>query len=146
MVQATIKDIIDGNLDQVDLSGIYIVRDGEHVLYVGRAVDVVQRLHDHIEKWASSAIGDVIHANAPQSLSWQVELMGAEECRSISISFAPLYEDLLIPISIESAERYMIRHYHPSLNTSNNPNPNRLPSHIKRYPVKIQVGATDDLF
>ena len=146
MIQATVKDLLQGELDHIELSGVYIVRDGEHVLYVGRSIDVIQRLHDHYEKWTSSAIGDVIHTNAPQPYTWQLELFEPEECRAIVASQYSKYNDTTNLIDIELAEVSTIVHYHPCLNTSNNPKPNRLPKHIKRYPVEIRPGATDNLF
>jgi len=149
MIQLTVRDLLRGKADEVAMSGVYMVRDGECVLYVGKSKDVISRLHDHMEKWTSHQLGDVIRINAPQSLSWQIELMEPEECRDIVKSIGERYqryEDTKLTIDMGFAEQSLIMHYHPCLNISNNVSPNRLPAHIKRYPVKIEVGATDNLF
>lgn len=146
MIQTTIQGLIQGELDYAEVSGVYIIRDGKDVLYVGRSKDTVNRLIEHIEKWTSSSIGNIIHINAPQSLSWQIELMKPEECRDIVKGVYKRYANPDNIIDIETAEESMIMYYHPCFNTSNNPNPNRTPSHIKRYQARLVVGATDNLF
>jgi predicted GIY-YIG superfamily endonuclease len=147
MVRLTVRDFLQGKADKVAISGIYVVRDEECVLYVGRSKDVVTRLYNHIEKWASHQLGDVIRINAPQSLSWQIELMEPEECRDIVKSIGyQRYEDTELTIDIELAEQSLIMHYHPCLNISNNVNPGRLHPHIKRYSVELEGGITDDLY
>lgn len=146
MIQATIRELVRGELDTIELSGIYIVRDGAHILYIGRSINVIDRLHQHIN--TASAIGDTIWLNRPQSLSWQIELMEPEECRSIAVEEGKsAFKDLRRPIGIESAERAMIKHYHPCINTANNPNRLPVPKHIKcGWIGQISVGATDNLF
>jgi len=144
MIQTTFKELLQGKLDTTDLEGIYVIRDGEHVLYVGRSTDVVERLHEHIENWPSSAIGDLFMLNRPQSYNWRIELMTPEECRPFLLSRSSMYEDARIPVGIEAAERAMILHYGPSMNGSLNLHPKPLPKHIKRH--EIEVGATDHLY
>lgn len=147
MIQTTVRELLQGKVDHLDLSGIYTIRDNEHILYIGRSVDVVQRIYNHIENWASSAIGNLIRTNRPHSYNWQIELREPEECREIAASIHPLYrENTTIPLTIESAELAMIEYHHPCWNTANNPNPTKLPSHIKRYESEIEAGATDNLF
>ncbi len=145
MIQTTIGRFLKGEVDQVWLSGVYVFRDGEHVLYVGRSKDVVKRVYEHIEKWSNSAIGNLVMLNKPQCLSWQIELLEPKECREFAIPFAPIYKDRDLEVPIETAEEAMIRHYGPCMNTQINVNPHKLPKHIKWIEVDL-AGITDNLF
>lgn len=147
MIQATVRDFARGKLDAINYEGhfIYIIRDREHVLYVGRSVDTVRRLYEHISptsRIASDEIGDLIWENRPASLSWQIELLTISDCMPFVKAQYPLWK--LDDCSMDMAEKVMIRLYHPSINKSNNPNPNPLPSHIKRQ--ALEIGLTDNLY
>lgn len=143
MIQTTVRAILHGDHNELTLNGIYLVRDGDCVLYVGRSFDVVERIIGHIEHWANSPLGDVIRINASASLAWQVELREPEECREV-VRQVFCHETEVI--AIETAERAMILSSHPCLNTANNVRPGRLADHIKRYPVELEPGITDNLY
>lgn len=146
MIKSTLRELMQGKLDNVDLSGVYLIRDKEHVLYVGRSIDVIERLQQHATSYVSSLIADLIHLNRPQSWDWQIELREPHECGEFVKLLYPDYKDT--EITIELAEQSMIFHYHPHANRSNNPNRSKKPVHIKDtndlFP--LEVGQTDNLY
>jgi hypothetical protein len=88
MIKATIGNLLDGQLDgHEDTLGcvIYVVRDGDLVLYVGKAAGVIGRLWSHLGEstwgWTGiSRLGRLIQANLPAARYWQIELMTGEDC------------------------------------------------------------------
>ncbi len=99
--------------------GIYIVRDGRLVLYVGKARKPRFRLWEHVHSSFAgvptpSPLGLLVMANEPESLRWRVEIIDSE------------WE------SIEQLERETIARLRPCLNRSDNPNARRLPKRYRR--------------
>lgn len=99
--------------------GIYIVRDGRLVLYVGKARRPRHRLWAHVHSSFAgvpipSPLGLLIIANEPESLRWRVEIIDAE------------WE------SIEQLERETIAKLRPCLNRRDNSNARRLPKRYRR--------------
>jgi hypothetical protein len=71
--------------DQIgDYSGhvIYLYRDDETVLYVGRSSDPINRLTEHMGmgRSAMSRLGRLIHKHMPQSLDWSLEIYTLADC------------------------------------------------------------------
>lgn len=144
-MKVTVRDLLQGKLDNLDFSGIYVFRDNDCVLYAGQSKDVITRLYEHIENWAKSCVGDIVRMNRPQSYSWQIELIDPNDCRELVVPFAPLYEDPNKNVSLDAAERAIIRYYGPCLNTTYNRNPHKLPERIK-WLGELEVRLTDNLF
>lgn len=138
MIQITVRDIFNDNFTNVPDEGIYIFRDGEHVFYVGQSIDIGRRLHEHL--LSTAQVGDLVRLNWPKSLSWQVEIMTVEECQPYVLREYPKSTSMWL----DTAERVLIRYYHPSLNGKLNFSPSKLPAHIKRR--ELEPGATDNLY
>lgn len=134
MIQSTIGDLLDGELDarfesilddfakgvikDLPIYRLYVVRDGDTVFYVGQAGDVVDRLYGHLGQgswsWATgmSELGKLIKANLPTSRDWRIELYTIGE---LGVNGVDLAEEALIDI------------LRPCLNRALNRNPSALP-------------------
>lgn len=138
MIQITIKDVLDGKIADIPERGIYIFRDGDCVLYVGKSIRVATRLKEQLQ--SISALTDLIEINKPSSLFWQIEVMTVEECYPYALKEHPKG----VYLTLDTAEGVIIRHHQPCLNGSLNLNRGRLPAHIKRR--ELIPGETDDLY
>lgn len=67
---------------------LYVIRDGDTILYVGLSRDPFYRLREHMglgDEYAApepSRIGDLIIRFLPDSLSWTVDLYQLTDCTS----------------------------------------------------------------
>lgn len=138
MIQITIKDVLEGNIAGIPDQGIYVFRDGDCVLYVGKSIHVLTRLKEQLR--SISALTDLIEANKPSSLFWQIEVMTVEECRLYALKERPNG----VYLNLDTAEGVIIRHHQPCLNGSLNLNRGKLPAHIKRH--ELIPGETDNLY
>lgn len=161
MIRATIGELLDGQLDgyeSVNECIVYVVRDGDVVLYVGKAVRVIERLWSHLGTgsygWTGiSQLGVLIQANLPMARRWSLELMTGEDClsvlqectgnkyftgangsgyllvKSISLDDGVRLEQRLAATNAEELESELIRVYHPCLNSAGNLKPTPLPDH-----------------
>ncbi len=59
-------------------AGIYVVADGETVLYVGRSTDCAKRIVGHCG-WHWSSLGQLIEDNEEDSFDWKVRFYAPEE-------------------------------------------------------------------
>ena len=126
---------------------LYVVRDGETVFYVGKTRQIEARLALHLEH--RSLIGTLITRNKPQSDAWQVDLIAAEDCQDIVRAIFPPVKDISADevaaffghpppdspraVSVEKAERALIRFLHPCLNAIHNIEPGRLPERYREH-------------
>ena len=108
MITATIGELLSGKLDKMDTGGhyLYLVRDGETILYVGKSRDVIERLRGHLGDggwvfYGPSQLGEMIRVNLPQSRGWEVVLLTPADCGAGDI---------------DDAEEELIAHYNPHLN------------------------------
>ena len=91
MISTTVDGLVNEKIRREDVFDcvVYIVRDADLVLYVGKSeANVVDRLLSHIGEgdfgWTgTSSLGRLIKANMPESGDWQIELLTPEECLSI---------------------------------------------------------------
>ena len=79
MIQTTMQAIFGETIASQQLQGhyLYLVRDEEVVLYVGQALNPVERLESHIGlRWgrSKSLFGELFERSCPGSLDWRVEL------------------------------------------------------------------------
>jgi len=120
MITVTLREILSDEYDEPDYgSTVYVIRDGETVFYVGRTIDhIANRLWRHLvlpiskgaQVWGGSRLGRLIHANAPESTSCQVNILpGADEVATI-------------------------RKLRPCLNVTYNKRPSELPSQYRKSP------------
>lgn len=155
MVSITVEDFLRGNVKALtkdyelyELFQIYIIRDGESVLYVGRAVNVLKRLREHIGSSKQSSldyIGDLVWANMPASKQWQIEVLTIEDCMPmVREQYQAYRNDISLLASAKTAEQALITFYQPSANERNNPNGQALPGHIKEPPLTL--GMTNDAY
>jgi len=163
MVKATIGDLLDGQLDGHEDTReciIYVVRDGDIVLYIGKAIRVIERLRSHLGSgtwgWTgTSQLGELIKANLPVARTWQIELMTGEDCllalenctgykyltgpdgigylllKSTFLENGMRLEERLTATNVEELECELIRAYHPCLNSACNLEPTPLPGHYQ---------------
>lgn len=149
MITTTVRDYLDGKLKGIEIEGVYIFKDNDYVLYVGKSVNIVKRLGQHLKpknKLMASGIGAVVWLNAPLSLNWKLELMTPEDCRPYATEQRPIYKDPDRKLSISNAEYAMIYHCQPYFNGSNSLTKKPLPNHIRTIFDDIEAGATDKLF
>lgn len=147
MRAVTIEELFAGKLD--DLSGdhqMYVIRDGAYVLYIGRSVDIVRRMYEHLsprQRLLADEIGDLFWENKPESLLWQVEAWTLEDCIPIVSQRYPRYSRGSLP-DVSTAEGELIAYYHPCVNVMTNVAPSPLPEHMKTY--TLPPGKTNHLY
>lgn len=167
LLDGTLNDLNTGD------HHLYVVRDGDVIFYVGRSHDVVERLLAHMGKgwWGwqgTSSLGELVGYNQPESLAWQIELLTPGDCGIDPLmgkgvtkdewdngpfpEFArlfpwdesmeqgrPWYNDA----QIHQAERSLIAHSHPCLNSTYNNAPGELPERYKRAKPDLATTASD---
>lgn len=100
MITSTVGDLADGRLDDLDTRGhrLYLVRDGETVLYVGQSRDPIDRLFGHFGygTWGMrgpSRLGQLIMANLPEARAWVIDILTPADCEPIMQASRPgIYE------------------------------------------------------
>ena len=126
-----VADILHGKLaEEPHRRGIYIVRDGDIVLYVGKTERGVSRsVLKHCGIGADGAppdqLGQLIIENAPESGNWQVEFLSPKNC-------APYVGRSFMKIDIHNAERAIINHFRPCLSDTKDTNLPGLPERYRR--------------
>jgi hypothetical protein len=143
MLRLTIEDALNGMNDTVDHC-LYLYRDGETVLYIGRSTSPLERLQEHLGRGAYtrqiSPLGTLILAHLPTSLTWRIELRTVAECEELVRHYRPeCYEWYLQQMrkhltreASEVAEEALIEHYRPYLNIMGNRQGQILPERYKR--------------
>ncbi len=131
MLQISMKDALDEDTYQdAKHHYLYLYRDGETALYVGRSYDPIERLRQHMGQGraiAADQVGDIIQDNLPASLAWTVELFTLADCLPLVARYMPgshqHYTACLDRPEQQQelakvAETAMIDHYRPCLNGS----------------------------
>jgi hypothetical protein len=100
MIQTNINTALAGNVGDAAYHVIYLYRDGDTVLYVGRSADPLQRLTEHLGLTGiASRLGDTITDNMPASLEWTLELYTLADCLPLVEQYRPglalFYRELL---------------------------------------------------
>jgi len=128
MFTQTVGDILQGRGMQSGFPCVYIVRDGDKILYVGKTrKSVAERIQQHCAYYSdpshASQLGKFIQKNIPESYSWVVETLSIKECLiSIKEGF-PNVET----VNYAEAEIGMILICRPYLNIMNNTRGKPLP-------------------
>lgn len=82
----TIGDIRRGETSGVPLSRVYVIRDGDEVLYVGKSKNAITRVESHlgIGQWGWRNCGTVLseHLRTATSDSFTVELFDSRDVKS----------------------------------------------------------------
>lgn len=140
MITLTIAEALKSAQEPED-HYLYIYRDGEAVFYVGRSINPLERLLQHLGRekpYFPDAVGMVIWDNLPASLAWSVDLYTLVECvpyvaqhklAALSAFQRELAQAPYSKQSVAIAEDALIRAYQPYLNvqgrTYHNPLPDR---------------------
>ena len=123
MLTYTLAEFLENDADEGDAT-IYVVRDGNSVLYVGKATRGVQNrwlafpsshiAHMDENTWiGNSNIGRTIQENLPLSRNWEIDLYTAIECKDVIFNHLQNYNDRLTSL----AEIAMIQTLKPYLNS-----------------------------
>lgn len=132
VIRTTIRDVVHGDWNKIDPNNeplcVYVVRDEDAVLYVGRSVDPFNRLLEHFGdslRGSNARIGTFYKDFKHEADSWIIEMYSREECEKIVKEKC---------INANRAEVMMILHFKPCLNHMNNDNPSPLPEkYMSRY-------------
>src|SRR5215470_20082149 len=93
MKSIPVKDLLDGLLDiEDDLYYIYVVRDSQEVLYVGKSVNPEQRLYEDFGvSWrsAGSSLYPFYEQNREIASEWEVELYTLGDCEQYVVQHFP---------------------------------------------------------
>lgn len=117
MVTLTLGEILENKGPaQVYRPGIYVIREGELVIYVGKSErSVGERIQQHCTPrrftGALDALGDFVQTCLPESLRLTVDVLSVKDCNQIIGSHAK---------SEREVEPAMISHYSPHLNATYN--------------------------
>ena len=129
MITMTFQKFRDTEWDEGD-TVLYVVKRGPETLYVGISERGIWNRwfapRGHMprniygERFWTSHIGEAVAKHAPQSDKWIVELWSLEDCRKF-------FQSHNIPnISLRYAEKLMIDHLRPRLNSMSAPYPKKL--------------------
>ena len=88
MIVSTMQAVLDETITSQQLQDhyLYLVRDQEVILYIGQALNPVERLESHIGlRWrrSKSPFGELFERNRPGSLEWKVELYRLADCADL---------------------------------------------------------------
>lgn len=135
MLTLTVKDVTSGAMYEMegaqDPHCIYVVREGDVILYVGRSTDPFRRLEEHFGvalRSSGGSIGPIYKQFKSEAVHWTIDLYTLEECKETSAGRCA---------DVADAERDMIRHFSPCLNERNNPNPSQMPEKYTRMPQDL---------
>jgi hypothetical protein len=123
MLTIPVPNILDRSYpDTEEPYHIYVIRDADTILYIGKSVDPIQRLEEHFHmSWRSSGadIGMFYEQFQRYASDWSVDLYTPKECETVTSQDCCKTMDL--------AEVAMIKHFHPCLNCHYNSQPSPLP-------------------
>lgn len=143
------KSWIELNPDEIKYC-IYLIRDKDAVLYIGRSQNPIERLEQHFGNHnyfsGKSNIGWYYRKYRSLAVSWAIDLYTVEECRTRLKDFLLQKGYILDRVDMQISEMVMIEYFHPSLNIHNNPNPSRLPKQYDHPLFQLKPGATDNLY
>lgn len=134
MITLTIQEVRD-SMEKTQWHCVYVYRDKDTYLYIGRSVHPCERLREHLGETTSyplsDSVGDIIIDNMPESLHWTVEIWALQELRP------DLYQEALktdkLDQLVNDLEEYLIGHFKPHLNVLGRNYRNPLPDrYIKR--------------
>lgn len=148
MLQLTVQDILTKSIDELEALDpnclgycIYLIRDVESTLYIGRANDPIERLMQHFGRTyrsSGASIGPFYQQHKDLSAYWIIDIYTLEECEQV------LKQELRRGGS-PYAERLFIQHFRPCLNGTYNPNPSPLPERYQRRKLNLDNNAVDVL-
>lgn len=113
MLTITLGKILDNNAPSMAFRpGIYVIRENDTVLYVGKSErSVGQRIQEHCTprrfSGALDALGAFVRDTMPNSLELEVDILSVAECNTIVKALAKTEKEI---------EPLMIRHFRPILN------------------------------
>jgi hypothetical protein len=130
MLQLTMNEALERE-DIAREQRIYIYRDQETILYVGRSIHPFQRLQEHLGNgvYISSpdAIGQLILDNRPDSLTWTIEIQTLQELASSNEYDLAIQSNTLASLA-EDIEGDVIYRLKPCMNLIGAHNRNKTPA------------------
>lgn len=128
MISLTLKDVLDGNVPDEYISGVYVWIDhNNQVLYVGESLNIPERFSAHMgcAGWKSkSMVGTIAIDNIPLALQWTILLYSIEDCRAYyparMLAFA-IYHPPTDNLIIKMAENALIAELDPCHNEIGKP-------------------------
>jgi predicted GIY-YIG superfamily endonuclease len=140
LITIKVQDILTKDTDTIDPTCepfcIYVVREEATALYIGRSKDPIYRLWQHFNQRGGAGLGIFYQEYKDESLEWDIDLYTVAECET------------LLQTRLQEAwkaELSMIEHFHPSLNSNNNPNPGKLPGRYQKRKLNLDNNAVDVL-
>lgn len=139
MLTYTLADFLETDIDEGQAT-VYVVRDDETVLYVGKATAGIRerwlggRPHMTVNGfgWQGwSAIGCTIAEHYPDSRTWQIDLYAKEECSAVVLKHFPYYETP----TTEAAELALIQELRPLFNVASTGYDREIPGKFRRGPA-----------
>lgn len=136
MFSISLNDFLDDETDFIDDGTddqweIYVVRDDEVVLYVGRSAHPPLRMQQHLgmDSWGKSPdlLGRLLLSNVPGVKDVRIEFYTCDECRS----FQPEWSTNNRTWRAGIAEQAAISALRPCLNVSCNVEPTPLPERFR---------------
>lgn len=147
MITITVQDILTRDWQDIDPQDepfcIYVIREDTTVFYVGRSNSPLDRLQQHFDtstltRGSGSLLGPFYKRYKDMAASWHIDLYTLEDCEH-------LLARKLIRGGSPYAERYMIQHFHPCINGTNNPDPSTLPERYQKRKLNLDDNAVDYL-
>lgn len=127
MLTTTIGDALNNHYTLREAYGVYIVRDGSTVLYVGKTErsSIVMRFQRHLGEGLDqriSLLGELILKHQPRSNRWSLEVLTLADCNAFLEQ-----HDQMRRRKLKTAEAALIKFHRPCLNKQGNPDPEPLP-------------------
>jgi hypothetical protein len=136
MITITIRELCqwdrDGEAPEfVGPYSIYRFRDGDFILYVGKTErNIAERLWEHIGLGGQTQLTPLIEDNIPESLDWQVDLYTVTDCFPFIKEY--LAAKVMEEWDVALAEKALIMHSSPAINSTLNYHPTELPERYTR--------------
>ena len=132
MYQQAIGKILQGRGMRSSFRCVYVVRDKDKNLYVGKTRNsITTRINQHCATYTSpkeaSLLGKIINRNIPESYDWVVDVYTLEECLVAIQEKYPHVEK----VDHDEAELGMILIIKPTLNIMNNNRRTPLPEKFR---------------
>jgi predicted GIY-YIG superfamily endonuclease len=156
MLTLTIEEALKEYVDTGE-HYLYLYRDGDTIFYVGRSVQPLERLLQHLGRalpYAPDEVGQIIQEHMPESLHWTMDLYTLSDCQEAVKAHQPgnvvafqhyLAQETFRKKAMMIAEEALIRQHRPHLNQQNatwydNPLPDR---YVKQAIVNDQITLPD---
>ena len=145
MLEFTMQQVLESDLDIPHEYSLYVVRDGDVVFYVGMSTDPLDcRVYNHVYGGYGSGpshLGRVVRMNMPESLEWQVQFFDPREV----VEGNPLAKELYMSKESKAREGEiaLISRLKPCLNVTYNRHGRELPKRYKDVRLDLETTVSD---